>query len=149
MPRRDNPEPDLDLGLLTDRLTTSLQRALRGGLGAEGECLGPRHRAVMAYLGATGSRATELARRCGQHKQVIGTLVDDLERRGYVRREPDPTDRRAKRIVPTRLGQQHRSATAEVMTRIEQTLAQDLGERRYDEFKQAFQQVTRLLSTAT
>jgi DNA-binding MarR family transcriptional regulator len=46
----------------------------------------------------------DVARESGQHKQVVGTLVDELERLGYVRREPDPNDRPAKLIVPTELG---------------------------------------------
>ncbi|MEU6068866.1 MarR family transcriptional regulator [Streptomyces sp. NPDC047082] len=68
-------------------------------------------------------RASELARASGQHKQVIGSLIDDLERLGHVARKPDPADRRAKLICPTERGllqmetaaimRHHRGATRE------------------------------------
>jgi DNA-binding MarR family transcriptional regulator len=51
---------------------------------------------VLAYLQKDGVHATELAQFSGQHKQVIGKVVDELEELGYVRREPDPADRRAR-----------------------------------------------------
>lgn len=73
---------------------------------------------------------------------MIGTLVDDLERLGYLRREPDPADRRAKRIVPTDLGLRQTSKIADAMTKIEHSIADDLGEQPYNRFKQTFEQVT-------
>lgn len=138
---------DPDLGLLTDRLTTALQRALRDELaGSEHGRIGPRHRAVLAYLEPNGSRAIDLARRCGQHKQVVGTLVDDLERLGYVEREPDPSDRRAKLIIPTDLGLRQRSKIEDAMAKIEHKIASALGEEQYREFKRSFEKVADLLS---
>lgn len=46
--------------------------------------------------------------------QVV-TLVDDLEGKGYLRREPDPRDRRSKILVPTEAG---REALAEAESRV-------------------------------
>ncbi|GAA0210794.1 hypothetical protein GCM10009527_003470 [Actinomadura nitritigenes] len=63
--------------------------------------LRPQHGVVLAYLDPEGSRATELARRSGQHKQVVGNVLDELEDLGCVERRPDPSDRRAKLVVPT------------------------------------------------
>jgi DNA-binding MarR family transcriptional regulator len=114
--------------------------------GAGSDRIGPRHRAVLAYLEPDGSRAIELARRCGQHKQVIGTLVDDLEKLGYVRREPDPNDRRAKLVVPTDLGLRQITKINDAMTEIERTMAHALGEQQYRQFKQSFAKVADLLS---
>ncbi len=61
----------------------------------------PKHGAVFANIDAAGTRATTLAGRAGMGKAAMGELVDDLERLGYVERRPDPTDRRAKLVVPT------------------------------------------------
>ncbi len=57
-----------------------------------------------AFLDREGTRATDLARLSGRHKQVITTLVDELTELGYVERRPDPDDRRAKLVVPTERG---------------------------------------------
>ena len=46
-----------------------------------------------------GSRLTDLADQAQMSKQSAGVLVDQLERLGYVRRVPDPTDGRARLIV--------------------------------------------------
>lgn len=50
-----------------------------------------------------GMRATELADRLGLRHSNASTALRELERKGMVRREPDPTDRRASLIWPTAL----------------------------------------------
>lgn len=54
----------------------------------------------------TGILQTELARDLDVGKVSVGGLIDRLEASGYVVREPDKTDRRAKRIVVTKNGRQ-------------------------------------------
>ncbi|MGW1758714.1 MarR family transcriptional regulator [Streptomyces mirabilis] len=56
---------------------------------------------------------SELARVSGQHEQVIGSLVDDLERLGHVERKPGPRDRHAKA-----LGQQECAAFKTALHRV-------------------------------
>src|SRR3954465_7333719 len=65
----------------------------------------PKHSAVFAQLGPDGARLTDLAKRAAITPQAMGELVDELEQLGYVRREPDPADRRAKLVRLTRLGE--------------------------------------------
>jgi len=54
---------------------------------------------VFQRLAPDGSRLTDLADQAQMSKQSAGVLVDQLERLGYVRRVPDPTDGRARMIV--------------------------------------------------
>ncbi|MEU6192563.1 IS5 family transposase [Streptomyces sp. NPDC047061] len=93
---------------------------------------------------AAGIRASELARASGQHKQVIGSLVDDLEHLGYVERRPDPADRRAKLVVPTERGLLQMAAAAAIMRSIEERHARALGEAQYATFKAALHSVAEL-----
>ena len=93
---------------------------------------------MLAYLDTEGSRATDLAQQSGQHKQVIGTLVDELVELGYVRREPDPMDRRAKLIVPTELGLDQMARSDAIVTVIERRHAEIVGEQAYATFKHVF-----------
>ncbi|MFY1692146.1 MarR family transcriptional regulator [Plantactinospora sp. WMMB782] len=48
------------------------------------------HGLVFQALRGGGATGTELADRLGVTKQAAGQIVDDLERRGYLRREPHP-----------------------------------------------------------
>ena len=59
----------------------------------------PAHAAVFQYLDDTGTTVSLLAERARMTKQAMAELVRHLETHGYVRRVPDPTDRRPM-IVP-------------------------------------------------
>ena len=138
--RRSQAEPDL--GMLAGRLLFAVQRELFGSLAEVGfDDLQPRHGAVLAYLEVDGIRATELSRLSGQHKQVIGTMIDELETLGYVERRPDPADRRAKLVCPTERGQAQMAAADKVMAALQERHARRLGPERYAEFKAIFQDV--------
>jgi len=134
--RRERQQWNPDLGVLASQLTFSLQRELFSRLAAAGyDDLSPRHGAVLAYLDEDGVRATELARLAGRHKQVVGRLVDELEELGYVERRPDPTDRRAKLIVPTERGLEQLRLGDEIVAEIEARHSGEIGARDYARFR--------------
>jgi DNA-binding MarR family transcriptional regulator len=134
-----------DLGVLAAQVLLSVQRELFTALAEQGfDDIQPRAGAVLAHLRADGIRASELARVSGQHKQVIGSLVDDLERLGYVERKPDPGDRRAKLICPTERGLLQMEAAASIMRTIEERHAKALGQQEYAAFKTALHRVADL-----
>ena len=70
---------------------------------------------VFARIGPGGTRPTDLAEQAGVTKQTVGSLVDHLERAGYVERVPDPTDARARLVRIAAKGQ----AAIEVARRVE------------------------------
>lgn len=143
MRRSERKRTDPDMGVLTSRLLFAVQEELFDTLARQGHpSLRPQHGAVLAYLDAEGSRATDLARSSGQHKQVVGKLIDELETLGYVERRPDPDDRRAKLIVPTPLGLDEMTRSDAILTAIEQRHADAVGTTAYTEFKQRFRQIT-------
>jgi len=74
-----------------------------------------------------GSRLTELAERAGLTKQAIGEAVTELERLGYVVREPDPLDRRAKIIKLTERGLDGCIKGRRLFGEIEQEWAEEIG----------------------
>lgn len=136
---RTNP----DLGVLAGRLLFAIQEELFSSLAAQGfDDLQPRHGAVLAYLEPDGVRATELSRQSGQHKQVIGTIIDELEALGYVERRPDPADRRAKLVCPTERGRAEMRAGEKILNAIQDRHARRLGRDAYAQFKAAFIDVT-------
>jgi DNA-binding MarR family transcriptional regulator len=134
--RNERQQLNPDLGVLTARLQRSLQEELFARLADEGHAeLHPRHSAVLAYLDEDGVRASELARLSGRDKQVVGRLVDELEAIGYVERRPDPSDRRAKLVVPTKRGLEQLRLRDEIVAEIERRHAEAAGPRTYAEFR--------------
>jgi DNA-binding MarR family transcriptional regulator len=125
-----------DLGVLSARLLFAVQRELFETLAEQGfGDLKHRHGAVLAYLDPEGVRATDLAQLSGQHKQIIGTLIDELEALGYVERRPDPTDRRAKLICPTGRGLAQMQAADRIMATMQERHAERVGKGEYTRFK--------------
>ncbi|GAB3960381.1 MarR family winged helix-turn-helix transcriptional regulator [Actinoallomurus acanthiterrae] len=142
MRRSERKRHDPDLGVLTSRLLFAVQEELFDTLARHGHPdLRPQHGAVLAYLDPEGSRATDLARRSGQHKQVVGKVIDELEALGYVERRPDPADRRAKLIVPTPRGLDQMTRSDAILAGIEERHAQDVGAEAFARFKRIFREV--------
>lgn len=86
------------LVLATRAVEDELNAELRARLPGE---LRPAHYAVFRYLDPEGSRVGDLADAAGMTQQSMGELVGRLESAGLVRREVDPGDRRARRVVCT------------------------------------------------
>ena len=87
----------------------------------------PSHSAVFAQIRPTGSRLTELAHGANMTPQSMGQLVDELEDLGYVERQADPTDRRAKLVVLTPRGQECVAAGISTIQAIEAQIDELLG----------------------
>ena len=101
----------------------------------------PAHSAVFAHIDIGGTRLGDLARRANMTPQAMGELVDDLERMGYLRRRPDPDDRRAKLIVLTPKGRRCIDAAMATISRIEEALEAKLGPRRLRELRRGLEQI--------
>jgi DNA-binding MarR family transcriptional regulator len=97
----------------------------------------PKHGAVFANIDPDGTRASLLAERAGIGKPAMGEMVDELEQLGYVRRLPDPDDRRAKLVLPTDAAK----AVTDTVHRFNQALEAEyrrrLGDRGYEALRAA------------
>lgn len=96
----------------------------------------PKHSAVFAQISPGGSRLTELARKANMAPQSMAELVDELVEMGYVVRQPDPNDGRAKLIVLTKRGRDAVAAGRQTIDGIEKQVTQILGERGHRELRQ-------------
>lgn len=88
------------------------------------------HAAVFQYLDETGTTVSVLAERAQITKQAMAELVIHLEARGYVRREPDPDDRRAKRVLPTERGREVVAIAQDLVPQLENRIIAVLGTER-------------------
>ena len=131
MPRRQAPARKRSSRNTTALLGVaymSLGHRIVDGVNAAGFPQRPAHSAVMAHIDIDGgTRLTTIAARANITPQAVGELVDELERLGYVERQPDPDDRRAKRIVLTRRGQACVAAALSTIAALEADLEDLLG----------------------
>jgi DNA-binding MarR family transcriptional regulator len=138
-------QPEPDVGMLTGTFMRAVQDELFETLAEQGHPdVRPRHGSVLAFLDRDGVRATELSQRSGQHKQIVGTIVDELVQLGYVSREPDPRDRRAKLVVPTAHGLDEIDRARAILAAIERRYEQAFGTEEYTSFKAALQRIAHL-----
>jgi DNA-binding MarR family transcriptional regulator len=92
---------------------------------------------VMQRIGPDGTRLTQLAEASQITKQTAGHLVDQLERTGYVRRTPDPTDARARLVRLAGRGTAAQPVAAAVVAEVEAEWRAHLGERRWRQLREA------------
>lgn len=97
--------------------------------------LRPALLAVAQHVGADGTRITELAARAWLTKATVVHAVDELERLGYVTRKPDPTDRRAKLVHPTRRAREAEKVAREAIAEVRDAWAERIGPGRMDELE--------------
>ncbi|WP_433717688.1 MarR family winged helix-turn-helix transcriptional regulator [Actinoplanes sp. CA-051413] len=84
---------------------------------------------VLARVSAEGTRVTDLAERARVTKQTVTFMVDQLERAGYVRRVPDASDARARRVVFAERGLAAREVARRTEVVVQQEWTRHLGGR--------------------
>ena len=106
-----------------------------GTAGHHGLRLG--HVGVLSNLDySQGTRQVTVAERAGVTKQAVGPTVRELERLGYVRTDPDPTDHRAKLVTLTEAGRQVIDRAQPIIDRIENSIRASIGADQYQELQQ-------------
>jgi DNA-binding MarR family transcriptional regulator len=93
--------------------------------------VGAAHIHITRHLAVGGSRLTELAERAGMSKQAMADLVDQCEAWGLLTREPDPHDRRARKLVFTASGllwlDAFKRAVAQAEAEFEEAVGRDVA----------------------
>lgn len=111
----------MQLMAANDRVPLTLSNlAARGSLTAS-------HIHITRHLALEGSRLTDLAQRAGVSKQAMGKLVDQCEAWDLVRRQHDPQDARARRVMFTPTGLAWLQAFEEAVTQTEAELRTAVG----------------------
>lgn len=85
------------------------------------------HGAVFQYLDDTGTTVSVLAERAQMTRQAMGELVGYLETHGYLTRVRDPSDRRAKLVLPTALGHEVVAIAQQLVPELEREVGEILG----------------------
>ncbi|MAG33296.1 MAG: hypothetical protein CL908_20665 [Deltaproteobacteria bacterium] len=111
-------------------LSTAMRLRVSAGLLERGHDLRPSTAQVIPNLPEEGLRMSDLAARLRLTLQRTGQLVADLEEVGYLAREADPTDGRAKVVVYTDRGLALIKDIDEIGRETTEAFAAELGARR-------------------
>src|SRR4051794_2264339 len=103
--------------------------------------LRPTHGCVFRFVRGPGMRPTVLAEMAGMTKQSVGEIVDDLVARGYVKRIPDPEDKRAKLICLTERGERAQATGLALFAKVEQQWAERYGAKRMAQLRELLEEI--------
>ena len=131
-----------NLALLCFYPHRAMEARLLATLAAEGfDDLTLAQARVAARIGPHGTRLTDLAAQALVTKQTANHLVDQLERAGYVRRVPDPTDGRARLVQIDGRGQAVVALARRVEVEVEAEWTAHLGEEATAQLRAALERL--------
>ena len=137
-----------DIGALLAEIQAGLVEAMQDRLRELGfSDVRESHDCVFRHLTDDGVRLRDLASAAGMTPQGVGEHVDELERLGYVERVPDPADRRAKLIRPTKRGSAFMRAGYAALAEIEDEWTSALGPKALPRLRDALARVRSLQQT--
>ena len=126
-------EPDIDISLAALFAGWALADEVQRRIAADGlDDLRFADGVVFQHLVAGPRTIGSLAERLGVTQQAASKAVADLERRGYVRREADPGDRRARQVALTERGDAAIAAGRRHRAAVGAELADRLGAERVE-----------------
>jgi len=96
---------------------------------------------VFQRIAPGGSRLTDLAEQAQMTKQSVAGLIAELERMHYVRRVPDPNDRRARLIQIDRRGREAAKVAQATHDEIQAEWRAHIGVRRFDELRNTLERL--------
>jgi DNA-binding MarR family transcriptional regulator len=105
----------------------------------------PSHSAVLANLGLGAVRVTELAERAQVTQQAMGKMLKELERMGYVTRNVDSGDKRAREIRLTERGIELAADSVAAVAEVRDYYSEKIGEQELQELENGLRNAVRKL----
>ena len=129
------------LGLLRVALDQALDAVLAQVRPAH-PVLRPAHVQIFRFDGIEGSTTAALAAHAGMTKQSMHELITHLEQHGYLTREPDPRDTRARLVRLTPSGRALEREVHHAIAHVLETWQARLGRDRFDTLWAILQDIT-------
>ena len=99
------------------------------------------HGSALRNIDLEGTRVSEVARRAHMTKQGMSQLLKSLERRGYVRFQPDPSDGRARLAFLTSKAEALIATGQQIFLDLERDWQAELGPDTYRTLAKALKQL--------
>lgn len=109
------------------------RRILSAGL----ELTAGEARTLIQVAAINGSRQLEIASRMGLEPMTVSAFLDKLQARGLIERQPDPCDRRAKRILLSDAAEDMIKAISTEIGAVQQEATQGLDHGTQDHVRNA------------
>ncbi|MEV0435391.1 MarR family transcriptional regulator [Nocardia sp. NPDC050413] len=139
------PADELNLGVLLFIPYREMERRVLDALSEGGfDDLTQAQARLVARIGPDGSRLTDLAAQAQVTKQTAGVLVDQLVRAGYLRREPDPSDGRARLLRLSDKGARAVEVANQAAGQVESEWLAHLGQRRSTALRGALEELRKI-----
>ncbi|MEE2677793.1 MAG: MarR family transcriptional regulator [Myxococcota bacterium] len=123
-------------------ISVRIQRDLMEATLARGHAgLKMSHGQVLPLIGPEGSRVHEIARIQRVSRQAVSATSKEIESLGYLRREPDPQDRRGVVLQLTGRGKRLIADSVAALDGLDTTFRETLGERRLAQLRQTAQEL--------
>lgn len=100
------------------------------------------HVALFRYEGLDGRRPSQLAESMQITKQSVNDLLRYLEKRGYIKSDPDPKDRRARLVRLTARGRRFDATVRTHARAAERELAKAIGKQSFRLFYKLLLKIT-------
>jgi len=127
-----------DTAVAVLRLAAQLVDGIQEGIKRRGfDDIRPTHGFAFVRISAGDATTADVAVHLGITKQAAGQLVDQLVTRGYVERQPDPRDARARLLILTDRGRACTAAAEEAATETVDLWKRRLGPSRYSQLATA------------
>lgn len=106
------------------------------------------HEILANLLREPGLSQQQLAARCFTAKSHVSTLISDMETRGWLLREPDPADGRAKRLALTAAGARIARRTSAIQAEVVAVMTDGAPRSEIEQVRQSMVEVSRRLEAA-
>jgi DNA-binding MarR family transcriptional regulator len=103
------------------------------------------HLVILRYPGPQGRRPSEIAAGSGHTKQATNYLLGQLERLGYLERDDDPDDRRARRVYLAPRGVEAATVMREAVAEVEREWAGQLGPGDFEQLRSLLSRLAGIL----
>jgi DNA-binding MarR family transcriptional regulator len=145
-----NQAGPLMIGALVAIIDQEIRRRVTAALHANGfPDYRSTYRGIFMWTRAEGSRITELAELAQITQQSMSELVAEVERRGYVERIPDPTDRRAVLVRRTERGWHVNAISRQAVAEVQEEWETQLGAPEYAHLLAALRHIVALIAPPT
>lgn len=123
------------------------QQIVAGVVAAGYDDVTAAHIGMFRYPSLDGQRPTQLADQLQITKQSVNDLLGHLERTGYITRQPEPADRRARVIRLTAKGQRLEQTIRDNAQAADLQIAELLGTRHYTQLCDALHELSGHIAT--